>query len=200
MYTRDEIKNFQRDLQASLKCFGCWAPVVRESISPYCMSCVCDISNGKLDPHYVKMPPKIEELPVVEEEPLWKQLAKEYEQKLTTKSKEPEVKKPQPRAADIFAPTYPRTIESVFKTLVPKEKTATFSLLQALYTDNPDRFRVISGIHQNSMDDKLHLSLAVDCGKSSYTLHVYGFWKNYFRVGMVTMKETDDDIRTIATF
>lgn len=156
------------------------------------MSCVCDISNGKLDPHYVKMPPKIEELPVVEEEPLWKQLAKEHE---------PAVKKPQAhRAADIFAPTYPRTIESVFKTLVPKEKTATFSLLQALYTDNPDRFRVISGIHQNSMDDKLHLSLAVDCGKSSYTLHVYGFWKNYFRVGMVTMKETDDDIRTIATF
>lgn len=128
-----------------------------------------------------------------EEEPLWKQLAKEHEERNA-------VKKPQPRAADIFAPTYPRTIESVFKTLVPKEKTMTFSLLQALYAENSERFRVISGIHQNSFEDKLHLSLAVDCGKSSYTLHVYGYWKNYFRVGAVTMKEDTDEIRTIATF
>jgi hypothetical protein len=136
---------------------------------------------------------ELSDIPVVEEEeePLWKQLAREHEEKKP---------KPQPRAADIFAPTYPRTIESVFKTLVPKEKTMTFSLLQAVYCDNPDRFRVISGIHQNSFEDKLHLSLAVDCGKSSYTLHVYGYWKNYFRVGAVTMKDDDEEIRTIATF
>lgn len=166
----------------------------------YCYKCVGEISHGRMDAQYVKMPPKIEELgdvpalePVPEEEPLWKQLAKEHEEK-----KKPA--KPQARAADIFAPTYPRTVESVFKTLVPKEKTATFSLLQALYSENPDRFRVISGIHQNSMEDKLHLSLAVDCGKTSYTLHVYGFWKNYFRVGMVTMKDDDEQIKTVATF
>ena len=142
--------------------------------------------------------------PVEEEEPLWKQLAREYEEarkiKEAAKQKEEGVKKPQARAADIFAPTYPRTMESVFKTLVPKEKTMTFSLLQALYAENPDRFRVISGIHQNSFEDKLHLSLVVECGKSSYTLHVYGYWKNYFRVGAVTMKDDDEEIRTIATF
>jgi len=132
---------------------------------------------------------QLSDIPVVEEEPLWKQLVKEHE-----------MKKPQARAPDIFAPTYPRTMDSVFRTLVPKEKTMTFSLLQALYIENPDRFRVISGIHQNSFEDKLHMSLAVDCGKSSYTVHVYGFWKNYFRVGAVTMKDDDEEIRTIATF
>lgn len=132
---------------------------------------------------------QLSNIPVVEEEPLWKQLVKEHE-----------MKKPQARAPDIFASTYPRTMDSVFRTLVPKEKTMTFSLLQTLYAENPDRFRVISGIHQNSFEDKLHLSLAVDCGKSSYTVHVYGYWRNYFRVGAVTMKDDDEEIRTIATF
>lgn len=136
------------------------------------------------------------------ETPLWMELARKREAEiaLQRKPKEEEPKKPQARAADIFAPTYPRTIESVFKTLVPKEKSMTFALLQALYAENPDRFRVISGIHQNSFEDNLHLSLAIDCGKTSYTVHVYGFWKNYFRVGAVTMKETNDVVHTIATF
>ena len=150
-------------------------------------------------------PEDISGIPVEEpeEEPLWQQLARkrEIEIALNRKLKEEEQpKKPQARAADIFAPTYPRTIESVFKTLVPKEKTMTFSLLQALYVENSERFRVFSGIHQNSFEDKLHLSLAVDCGKSSYTVHVYGYWKNYFRVGAVTIKEPDDVVHTIATF
>lgn len=102
---------------------------------------------------------------------------------------------------DIFAVTYPRTIDAVFKTLIPKEKTMTFSLLQSLYAENSERFRVISGIHQNSFDDKLHLSLAVNCGKSgSYTVHIYGYWKNYFRVCSVTMKDDDEEIKTIAVF
>ena len=142
--------------------------------------------------------PALEPVPDVEtgETPLWMELARKHEAEIALNKKE----KPQARAADIFAPTYPRTIESVFKTLVPKEKTMTFALLQALYAENPDRFRVISGIHQNSFEDKLHLSLAVDCGKSSYTVHVYGYWKNYFRVGAVTIKETDDVVHTIATF
>ncbi len=139
---------------------------------------------------------EISAIPVVEEKPLWKELAEQHEATLNDRP----APKPKAYAVDIFAPTYPRTIESVFKTLVPKEKTMTFSLLQALYSENPDRFRVISGIHQNSFDDKLHLSLAVDCGKSSYTVHVYGYWRNYFRIGAVTMKDEDEEIRTIATF
>ena len=178
--------HFQEELRRNKQCFGCWSPVNPMSISPYCMNCVCEISHGRMDPEFVKRPPKIEvlsETPALEPVP----------------AEEPP-KKPQPRATDIFASTYPRTIDTLFKTLVPKEKTMTFAILQALYAENPERFRVISGIHQNSFDDKLHLSLAVDCGKSSYTLHVYGYWKNFFRVGALTIKDADETIQTIATF
>jgi hypothetical protein len=100
---------------------------------------------------------------------------------------------------DVFAHTYPQVIESVFKTLRPRSTTPIFELLRTMYIDNPSRVRVISGIHQNSIRDRLHMSLAVDCGKTSYTIHIYGFWKTFFRVHSVTMKDKDD-IHTVAEF
>lgn len=137
------------------------------------------------------------------EEPLWKQLARNQEEALASKKKaavgEP-APPPKSFAVDIFAHTYPRTIDTVFRDLAPKDKTVLFSLLQSLYSENPRRFRVISGIHQNSAEDKLHMSLVVDCDKGSYTLHMYGFWKNYFRVTMLTLKDDDGDVQTIARF
>lgn len=138
-------------------------------------------------------------------EPLWKELARNHEEAIALKKKSAVVEEAQAPpvksfAADVFAHTYPRTIETVFKSLPPKTKTPVFSLLQALYSENPGRFRVISGIHQNSAEDTLHLSLAIECDRCSYTVHVYGFWKNYFRVTMLTLKDDDGDVETIARF
>lgn len=99
---------------------------------------------------------------------------------------------------DVFAHTYPRTLEAVFKTLRPRTTTPTFDLLRSLYAADPTRVRIISGIHQNNAEDRLHLSLVVACSPASYTLHVYGYWKNYFRVTDITIKGTH--ILTIAEF
>jgi hypothetical protein len=209
---------FQEYLRKYRKCFACWEPVNPASICAMCDKCMVD---AKVSPDYVKPPPiqtrcvncggwykdspsencyrcmmcnyGISKKPLIEEvsdvpalEPI------------------PVAEKPKPRpkgpAVDIFASTYPRTIDAVFKTLIPKQTTMTFSLLQTLYAENSERFRVISGLHQNSFEDDLHLSLVVDCGRTSYTIHVYGFWKNYFHVHSVTMKESDDEIKTVAKF
>ena len=209
------MNDFQSLLRKYGKCFGCWEPVNPMSISTMCDKCSANIAHRVVSPEYVK-PPVIQDRCTAcggffkdsPAENCYRCLFCNYGRpKPPIDDELPELEvdaraKPRPKgpAVDIFAPTYPRTIDTVFKTLTPKQTTMTFSLLQTLYAENSERFRVISGLHQNSFEDDLHLSLAVDCGKSSYTIHIYGYWKNYFRVHSVTMKDADDEIKVIATF
>lgn len=104
--------------------------------------------------------------------------------------------------ADLFAQVfnYPRIIETAFTKLKPKQINPVFDMLQSIFADNPSRFKIISGIHQNSPTDQLHLSVVVQLQWRSYTIHLYGYVRNLFLLTHITMMEQDRSVQTIAEF
>jgi hypothetical protein len=170
-----------------------------------CKTCVCSFENAvPAEEHVARanhpwiplVPRLVEELPSCSRCGAWgKDLIRRSDGRCDHCAR---AQQPPARPSDIFAHAYPSIVEAVFKTLRPRATTPTFDLLRSLYASDPSRFRIISGIHQNTATDRLHVSLVVDCNPSSYTLHVYGYWKSYFRVTDVTIKGTH--ILTVAEF
>lgn len=100
--------------------------------------------------------------------------------------------------ASVFS--YPRIIDTAFSKLKSNFISPVFDMLQSIYADSPNRFKVISGIHQNNVADQLHLSIVVQLQWRTYTLHIYGFIRNSFIISHITMMEQDKSVHTIAEF
>ena len=47
---------------------------------------------------------------------------------------------------------------------VPNERTLAYYMIQTMFSTNPERFKIISGIHQNDKADPIHFSVQVDIG------------------------------------
>ena len=48
--------------------------------------------------------------------------------------------------------------------VMPNESTMMYATLQTMFRTNPERFRIISGIHKNNNADQLHFSVQVEIG------------------------------------
>jgi hypothetical protein len=46
----------------------------------------------------------------------------------------------------------------------PTERTLAYSMIQTMFRTNPERFTIISGIHQNNKADPIHFSVQVEIG------------------------------------
>jgi hypothetical protein len=101
---------------------------------------------------------------------------------------------------DIFIQHVIKNLDIVMKKLRPSKADKTWTLLQTLYTDNPSRFIIISSIHQNSETDRLHYSVAINLNWACWTLHVYGYWKNFFNTTDITIAENDGVITGCVSF
>ena len=78
----------------------------------------------------------------------------------------------------------------------PTTKTIAYCMLRSMWLRCPHRFRVTAGIHQNSMIDPLHFSVAVDTAEGWMTfLHVNGFYKNRFIIQTITAQTTDNGVK-----
>jgi hypothetical protein len=95
---------------------------------------------------------------------------------------------------DIFIAYVLKNFEITLTKLRPNTADRTWPLLQTLYTENPQRFLVISSVHQNTAADRLHYSVAVNLNWASWTLHVYGYWKNYFNTTDISIASENGEV------
>ena len=101
----------------------------------------------------------------------------------------------------IYSPDNARTIQYAMTTKPFKYRNNLFCLLQLIYADHPENFIVIGDLHQNSMDDPLHLSVAVEGLYGVRTMiHINGYFRNFFRVRSITMEIEKDTKILIADF
>lgn len=75
----------------------------------------------------------------------------------------------------------------------------TWILYQTLFADSPGRFELISPLHQNSKEDRLHISVSLSTLHFKATIHIYGYIKNHFIITEIT-RSTRDGYATIAEF
>jgi len=102
---------------------------------------------------------------------------------------------------DFFPPEmYERSIKNVLTMLNPSKSSYMFRSIQALYKDNPNRFSMFSGLHQNDDKDVLHYSVLVRLEhRCNIILHFNGYYKNFFIVKNITMNE-ETETKMIADF
>lgn len=79
---------------------------------------------------------------------------------------------------DPFAGYYSYWTHLAFSRLKPNAHADVFSLIQMLYSQNPNTFQHYSGLHQNTKDDQLHYSVRISSMFASYFIHIYGWWRN----------------------
>jgi hypothetical protein len=72
-------------------------------------------------------------------------------------------------------------------------------IYQTLFADSPGRFSVISELHQNGPEDRLHISVGCKTKHYNCTFHIYGYLKNGFQFTEIT-QSTPDGPKTVATF
>lgn len=105
------------------------------------------------------------------------------------------------RPTSVYSPDNARTIQYAMTTKPFKYRNNLFGLLQLIYADHPENFTVIGDLHQNSMTDPLHLSVAVEGLYGIRTMiHINGYFRNFFRVHSVTMEVEKDTMILIADF
>ncbi len=74
-------------------------------------------------------------------------------------------------------------------------------ILQQLYKDHPEMFKVIGDLHQKSMFDPLHLSVAIEGVPGMRTMiHINGYYRNIFKVQTITMEIEPGNNILIADF
>ena len=102
---------------------------------------------------------------------------------------------------DLFPQSiYERSIKNVMTSLSPSKSSYMFRTIQALYKDNPSRFSIASGLHQNDDTDVLHYSVKIQLEhRYNILLHFNGFYKNFFIVRNITLVE-ESNIKIIADF
>jgi hypothetical protein len=72
-------------------------------------------------------------------------------------------------------------------------------IYQTLFADSPGRFELISPLHQNTKEDRLHISVSLITLHFRATFHIYGYIKNHFIVTDIT-RSTRDGVMTVAEF
>ena len=87
----------------------------------------------------------------------------------------------------------------------PAQSSFAFLMFKSMLMKNPERFNIISSIHQNSFTDPLHFSVDVQIADGwKNRLHVNGYYKNNtFICVNITGQTKDYDtnrIETLATF
>ena len=77
---------------------------------------------------------------------------------------------------------YDVIMDSVFKSKYPsKSSTMAFQIYKSIWLKTPEKFKVISDLHQNSFRDLLHFSVEVDVADGwNHRLHFNGYWKDRF--------------------
>jgi hypothetical protein len=95
---------------------------------------------------------------------------------------------------------YERSIKNVLTMLNPSKSSYIYRAIQALYKDNPNRFSIFSGLHQNHDTDVLHYSVLVRLEhRCNIILHFNGYYKNFFIVKNITINE-ETETKMIADF
>lgn len=83
-------------------------------------------------------------------------------------------------STDIFRENTLRSFQTLMTKLRPNASSPMWSLVQTIYAENPGRFTLTATYHQNSSTDRLHFSVEVHLAWGRMTMHVYGYWKNFF--------------------
>ena len=86
---------------------------------------------------------------------------------------------------DVFAPFYSSWMDKAFSVFKPTTFSDVFPIIQYQYRQTPDKFKVISPLHQNDENDKLHFSVELSLPYLSYRFHIYGYYKNVFIIQRV---------------
>jgi len=90
---------------------------------------------------------------------------------------------------DIFRPLYPEILDTTFNRCRPNGGfNPMFFLLRTLYKADPGRFAIVAGLHQNTPEDALHLTIRVIgfTGNDNLTIHLNGYWRNGFKQTTIT--------------
>lgn len=102
--------------------------------------------------------------------------------------------------SDPFRATLLKNLDVLMLRLRPADRNLCWAALQTLYADSPSRFVIISSLHQNNADDRLHYSVAVTLTWGTLTFHVYGYWKTLFQITDVTLADNTAEIVTAVSF
>lgn len=101
--------------------------------------------------------------------------------------------------------TAPMTIDSewIMRTAFSIKANAPYNehwvFYQTLFADSPRRFQLISPLHQNGPEDRLHISVGCQTAYFYVTFHVYGYLKNGFQITEI-QRSTKEGFKTVATF
>jgi hypothetical protein len=87
----------------------------------------------------------------------------------------------------------------------PTQSTFAFLMFKSMLMNNPERFSIISSIHQNNYTDPLHFSVDIQISNGwKNRIHINGYYKNStFICVNITAQTKDYDmnrIETIATY
>jgi hypothetical protein len=94
---------------------------------------------------------------------------------------------------DMFPPAmYERSIKNCLTNLCPSKSTYLFRTVQTLYKDNPKRFYIVSGLHQNDENDVMHYSIKIQLEHCSMLLHFNGYYKTFFVIRNITTVEAGE--------
>jgi hypothetical protein len=102
--------------------------------------------------------------------------------------------------SDPFRETLPKNLEVLMLRLRPNRRDLLWVTLQTLYAESPNRFTIISSLHQNDANDRLHYSVAVRLLRGSLTFHVYGYWKTMFQITDVTIADNTNEVLVVVSF
>jgi len=80
-----------------------------------------------------------------------------------------------------------------------KTNTILFLLLQNEWRNEHHKYTIVGNLHQNSIEDKLHLSFNYTSGTAHIKLHVYGYLNNGFKMTHMTACDKGK-IETIAEY
>ena len=100
----------------------------------------------------------------------------------TTTSSSPSVviRKPNEGEEDTFKIDYRGLMKRAFSQIRPslEEMDSCFPLIQQIYYEHPDHFQVISSLHQNRPEDRLHFSVELRERFYTYKFHINGYLIN----------------------
>jgi hypothetical protein len=101
--------------------------------------------------------------------------------------------------------TPPMTIDSehimrtAFRIKADRPFNEHWVFYQTLFQDSPKRFYLISPLHQNGPEDRLHISVGCHTSHFHVTFHVYGYLKNGFQITEI-QRSTLEGYQTVAKF
>ena len=101
---------------------------------------------------------------------------------------------------DPFITKYQDWMSLAFTRLKPNIQSDLFPLIQEIYRTNPSVFFVIGNLHQNDDTDRLHFSVELRLSYFNYRFHIYGYWKNGFKVTDISYIAQSPEVKLLADF